>query len=279
MLIDQDANVAAFRPPPVEELTDEERGRLRETVGGVVEAWRGGVEIGLEVGGVRQVQAGDDAGEAPGDVWFVAQGAPVALGLSQEAAAGLLCVNLGAPMRDTSDPNLSEIDCALLDAWASRALPELVNALGAGPAGKALRRNTRPPDLTAKAGGAVAADLTFAAGRRAGTILIGAEIARANEGEPCETFADHLNLLLHAGLRVDAHIVAEAVPLRELLALETGDVLLLGDKATVLAELTAGEGAVASGRPGARAGRRAIRIEGDVLADREDRLGETSDGF
>jgi len=273
MLIDSGAQAMAFRPPPAEDLTEEERRRLRATLAGVVESWRGGIEVGLRVAELRQPSETLTLDEQPGDVHFRAGAAPVALSLSREAAVSLLCVNLGSAMPETPGSRLSDLDLALLDAWAARALPELVTAVGGGPAGQVLRRRGTEP------GNALLAELTFAGGMRAGTVTIGVELARPRSAAAPDTLGDHPELLLGAGMSVEAAIVTDAVPLTELVTLEHGDVLLLGQKDAVAAELTAGEAVVAEGRPGARAGMRALRIKGGVLTDGDDRLGENSDGF
>ncbi|MFW6437597.1 MAG: FliM/FliN family flagellar motor switch protein [Armatimonadota bacterium] len=275
MLIDDAGGIKPYCPPSVEELTDSECRRLRTTVASVVESWRGAPEIGMRVGGLHRghrLTAVDDDSSA---VCFAADKLPVELRLSPDAAVSLLCVNLGARMAEQPDTRLSEVDLALLDAWAARALPALVDALDAGPGGEIRRR----PAGSGREDGSVAVELTFAGTMVAGWIVIGGELARMDRGRGGDTLGEHPELLLHARIGVEARIVSEPVPMPELLSLECGDVLLLGDKTAIKAELTAGDAVVAAGRPGARDGVRALRIKGAVLNDREDRLGATSDGF
>lgn len=276
MLIDDCGAIAAFRPPPVEQLSEGERRRLRARLAGVVDTWRGAAEIGLRLRELHQGQEIPEPVEGGADVWFHVARLPLALGLTPRAAVSLLCVNLGAKMPEEPDTALSEVDLALLDAWAARALPPLVGALDAGPAGEVQRR-PRAPQYD---GDAVVADLTFAAEMPAGRLVIGREIARKDRDSTAgERLGQHPELLLHARIQAHASITSEPVPICELLSLERGDVLLLGDKTTIEAELTAGSSVVATGRPGAREGVRALRIKGAVLNDSEDRLGATSDGF
>lgn len=273
MLLGPGAEMAAFRPPPVEDLTGVQLRRLRATLVGVIDSWRGALEIGLRVGDLLQPREARAAGSAPDGVHVRAGAAPVALSLTPEAAASLLCVNLGSTMPDEPATRLSELDLALLDAWATRALPELVSALGGGTAGEVLRG--RPAEIE----GAIGVELAFAGERPAGALRIGPALARPRASVSGETLGDHPALLLEAGLMVQAAIASDPLPITDLLTLEQGDVLLFGDKTGVEAALTAGEAVVAEGRPGARAGMRAFRIEGGVLTEREDSLGETSDGF
>ncbi|MGM0494600.1 MAG: FliM/FliN family flagellar motor switch protein [Armatimonadota bacterium] len=282
MLIDHCGDAAVFVPPPVEELTPEERGRLRSRLVGVVESWRGAMEIGMRVATLCQHR--DAAGIASGDgvTWFRAGGAPVMVGVTSPAAVGLICVNLGEDVPEKPDTRLTQLDLALLDAWADRAVRDLVAALNAGSAGEILRRIDAPGEIAAEWGPVVSAELTFAGEMPAGVIAIGESVAhrhtRATRG-PVTTLGDRPELLWQAKVTVEAAITAEPVPLPELLTLECGDVLLLGQKTALGAALSAGETVVAEGRPGAREGLRAVRIKGAVLTDREDGLGETSDGF
>lgn len=265
MLIDHCGEPAAFRPPPVEALTPDEHRQLRETLDGVVESWSGARQIGMQVLRLREHErAADEAA----DVWFRASGLPLALGLTARAAASLLCVNLGAQMPSAPETRLSEIDRALLDAWASRTLPALAEALGAGPTGEVTSDAGESARFAMEQERFVAAELTFAGEVSAGMITIATELARGPRDRPALTLGDHADLLLQASLTVEATIVAEPVPLPELLSLECGDVLLLGDKTAVEAHLSAGEAVVAAGRPGAREGMRALRLRGAVLTDR-----------
>ncbi|MFW5867494.1 MAG: FliM/FliN family flagellar motor switch protein [Armatimonadota bacterium] len=276
MLIEHCGKAELFRPPPVERLTERERGRLRTTLTRVVDSWRGAAEIGLRPG---EMHSGGDAeccSDRTDELWFRAGGTTVVLGLTPHAAISLLCVNLGAKMPEAPEPALSAVDLALIDAWAARALPALVSALNAGPCGE-IRRG--PGSEALGQGATVTAGLTFAGEMAAGRIIIGSEIARHDGETAGGTLGDYPDLVMHTRLTVQATIVAEAVPIPELLELECGDVLLLGDKKAVEAELRAGDSVVAAGRPGAREGVRALRIKGAVLNDREDRLGATSDGF
>jgi flagellar motor switch/type III secretory pathway protein FliN len=277
VLVDADANVAAFRPPPVTALSDEECRKLRATLAGVVESWRGGIETGLRVPRIHQPGEDEGCGHE-GDLWFRAGAAPIALALSPAAAAAILCVNLGAPMPDEPDGALSEIDLRLLDAWAERAVSELAGALAGGPPGEVLRRTSPPPDIIGQQKPQVRAELTFAGEMRAGEIHLAADLARRRWGASAR-LGDSPEVLLQARLDVGAAIAAEPVPLPDLLALEEGDVLLLGPKNSVEAELVAGETVVAAGRPGARMGMRALRVTGGPLTEREEQREETSDGF
>jgi flagellar motor switch/type III secretory pathway protein FliN len=273
-LIEAAGKVVKFHPPPVEQLTAEECRLLRATLGEVLGSWQGAAEIGLRVTEVRRCDEASAMAQ-PGGVCFSAATPSVHLCLSPEGAACLLCVILGAPIPETPQTRLSGIDRALLHAWAQRALPELAGALGAGPAGEVLR-TTRPPHGR---GPAVLVEMQSAGQSHAGFIVLPVELVRRREVADGGTLGDHPHLLHQAHLQLRATIPTEAVPLRDLLALESGDVLLLGSKAAVRAELTAGSSVIAKGRPGARAGMRAVRLKGGALTDGDDRSGETSDGF
>lgn len=280
VLIDQCVEVAAFRPPPVEQLTESECSRLIAVLAGVVDGWRGAVEVGIRLGEFEQHNADPGPTSVADDLWFHASATPIALGLTPEAAVSLLCVNLGAEMPAAPDAELTAVDLALLEVWAGRAVSELATALGAGPAGEVVRRRGTPGELIAETQDVVvSAGLTFSGGMPAGAVLVGAEVARTREKRPPVRLGDRPGLLLQARLTVNATIATDPVPLCELLSLEKGDVLLLGDKAGIEATLTASECVVASGRPGAQEGTRALRIMGGLLIEREHRLGEISDGF
>ncbi|MFP4248424.1 MAG: FliM/FliN family flagellar motor switch protein [Armatimonadota bacterium] len=282
MLIDHCGEPTVFTPPPVEELTPAERGRLRSRLVGVVESWRGAMEIGMRVATLCQHRDAARVASGDGVTWFRAGGAPVMVGLTSPAAVGLICVSLGADVPENPDTHLTALDLALLDAWADRAVRELVAALDAGSAGEILRQADAPGEIAAEWRAVVVADLTLAEEIHAGVIVVGEEIARQHTrgtGAPVTTLRDRPELLLQANVTVEAAIRSEPVPLPELLTLECGDVLLLGQKTALKAALSAGEAVVAEGRPGAREGMRAVRTKGAVLTDREDGLGETSDGF
>ncbi len=280
MLMQADARVAAFRPPPVEELSDEERRRLRSTLAGVVDSWRGAIEVGLHVAELRrQDEPPVGAEAADGGPWFRTGAAPVALGLTPAAAVSLLCVSLGARMPVEAETRLSEMDLRLLGAWAGRAVPELVAALGAGAPGEVLQRAECPRELGAKSGSVIVAELTFAAELPAGAIVLGAELARKRDAARRVTLGDDPTALLAASVTAEAVIATDGVPLSELLAIEVGDVLLLGDKGAVEAQVMAADAVVARARPGARAGLRALRVTGGVLNDHAGRPEDASDGF
>lgn len=270
------AQVEALRPPPVEELTVGERGRLRAALGGAVESWPRADAIGLRVAQLRRAAA-PEVGD--GGAWFRAAGAPVALGLTPRAAVSLVCVSLGAAMPAEPKDRLSGMDVAVLEAWAGRALPALAEALGVGPAEELERVRGCPRGLAGVEGEVVVGELAFAGEVPAGTILVAAEHARGGEAGGRATLGDHPGALLRARVMAEAVIRTGGVALAELLALEVGDVLVLGPKGEVEAQLVAGGAVVGAGRPGARGGARAVRIGGCAPGEDASRPGGTADGF
>lgn len=275
MLIEANKTVATFRPPPVEELSAGERRRLRAALAGVVASWGGSSSLGLLVGDPRRQ---DEVPAHYAGPWFRATGAPVGLGLTPEAAVSLLCANLGAPMPTAPSTHLSELDLALLNTWATQALQELATGLAAGPVGQVLRVPDYPQDLAAGSCSVVVAELTFASDMPAGVIVVDAAIARRREPSDPATIGDEPTVLLDATVTAEA-IIRATVRLDELLTLEVGDVLILGDKTTVEAELVAADEVMARARPGARGERRALRVTSGLLSDHVGRRGELSDGI
>ena len=277
MLLEAHADATAFRPPAVEELTDAERRSLRAKLGEVVEGWPGGAEIGVQVSAVTRIPPGAQFRE--GDhcaAWYRTAGAAVALGLHADAAVRLLCANLGAPVDADAPGTLSELDLALLDAWAAQALPEVASTLFGRPSGEVLRPGNAPDDL-AGGGALLVAELMHAGERAAGVLLLGEELLPQQTPLDRTTLGDDPGLLLNATLDVEALIATDGVPVAELLQIEPGDVLVVGDKQAVEARLAVGEMLLARARPGARSGVRALRITEDVINE-AGRSGDVTDG-
>lgn len=276
MLLEAHADATAFRPPAVEELTDAERRSLRSKLADVVEGWPGAAETGLRVAAVTRLSSGQVREEEDCAVWFRTAGAPVALGLTAEAAVGLLRANLGAPVEADASAALTELDLALLDAWAAQALPEVASTLFGRPSGEVLRQGDAPDDL-AGGGALLVAELIHAGERAAGVLLLGEELLPQQTPLDRTTVGDEPGLLLNATLDVEALIATDGVPVAELLQIEPGDVLVLGDKQAVEARLAVGEMLLARARPGARSGVRALRITEDVINE-AGRSGDVTDG-
>ncbi len=277
VLVDVDQNVAPFRPPPVEALSDEQQRLLQTRLSGAVESWAGALSIGLRVARVSREPTAREAGALQADLWYHTGGASVAVGLTGICAASLLCVNLGGPAPDDARPSFTEIDLALLDAWAQRSLSQVARALDADAPVSVSRGGGLPDDLADEA--IIVAELTFAADRPAGVVVLDPELTPQHRGEPSARLADYPEHLLSAAIRADAIITTEPVPIRDLLQLEPGDVLLVGDQDEIRAQVRAGGSTMAAGRPGARADLRAVRITGGAARDDEDAPRETADGL
>lgn len=99
----------------------------------------------------------------------------------------------------------------------------------------------------------------------AGLVVVARDRVRSRSEGGGRTLASAPGALLGASVALDAVVGGPFVPLSELLQIEPGDVLLLGPKAQAEATLQEGGRRFAVGRPGAKSGRRALRlIDGTV---------------
>jgi len=277
VLLEADTAVSEFRPPPVEELTEPEQRSLRSTLAAVIGGWPAAGEIAVQVTRVRRAHATDVADDVFSDgVWFRAAGGPVALGLTAEAAARVVCGSLGAGAGTDLRTQLSELDLAVLGAWAAQALREVLTGVGRSP-GEVLRSSAPPEQLAGPAGGLVA-ELSFSGWATGAMLLLGEELLLQRRPGVGETVGDSPGPLLNAELAAEALIVTAGVPVSDLLQIEPGDVLVVGEKQAVEARLMAGSVFVARARPGARSGVRALRIIDSISSEDGVRQGDATDG-
>ncbi len=264
-----EAKIAPFRPPAADAPSARERERLRARLEGAVGRWRWATELGLRVTGL-EAACGADAG---GAICWRADGAPLVLTLEAEPAAALVCLSVGAELPQAPETRLSEVDGAVLDVWARRALTAVGAALDGAVMGEVQRI---PAGAAADADQPmVAAMLAWAGERPAGTLLVGRAPAQAQR-EPGAALGDRPGALLGAPVRLAARIDGPELPLAELLTLGEGDVVLLGRKAAIEVSLAAGDVTVATGRPGAQGARMAVRLS--WTCDALERAGEMTDG-
>ncbi len=275
MLIESGSDVERYLPPSVDELTAPEQERLLSRLSDAVEAWDGTVETGLcleqliTVEGVHALPALDAAVE------YCASEAGVALALPPALCGALVNLTLGAPAEGPKR-KLTATDLAILDLWARKAVHGIVQVLSAGVQDKTVRRRGAIQRL-AREGDMVIGQLTWAAAdeERAGLVVFPKELATSREEDGGRvTLADTPQALLRGTVRMEAMIGGPALPMRELLGVEAGDVLLLGRKRDVEAELCLEGRRLAVGRPGGKSTSRAIRIRGKETADQTEAINE-----
>lgn len=204
----------------------------------------------------------DEATVADGLVWYEAGSGEVALGLEPGFAVAMVCRSLGAPLREDVPRELSEVDLAVLDVWAREALTILAQAVMDGAAPTV--RRVQSPSLQ----GAIAvAELYWASGRSAGTIALSCDLA--DDREQGRSLAQAPGLLADVAVRLEATIGGPRLHLAEVIDLEPGDAVRLGQKGDVMVTLSAGGRIVASGRPGVQDRCLAVRVQqgpgGDVM--------------
>lgn len=256
----EDVQAARFRPPAEHLLTGDERTRLRVALSAVVDALPGATELGLRLTGIDQRELAAEA------CAIHYRGGEMMLALCPRAAAGLVCYALGGAVSPGSEVALSEIDLALLDAWAGEALPTLGRSLAIAVP-EVVRCRPGTPD-----GCVAVAELCFAGDEPAGMVVFDAGTTR-RRGEREGTLGDDASCLRDVKARVAVEIPEVRLTLVELLGIGPGDVLVLGRKSEMRGEMRAGALLLGSGRPGARSGSRALRL---VKSDTEQQRAEQS---
>ncbi len=248
------ARFEPLRPPAADTPNTRERARLRARLDGGVGRWRWATELGLRLTAIEAPACADGTAL----LCWRAEAMPLALTLEAEVAAALVCLSLGAEPPDELQTRLSSVDLAVLDVWARHALAAIGMALDGAVTGEVRRVST---EARADDGdeAMIAAKLAWAGERPAGRLLVGLEAA-LGEREVGTALGDRPGALLGAPVSLTARIEGPELPLAELLTLGTGDVVLLGRKSAIEVALTAGDVTVARGRPGAQAGRMAVRL-------------------
>jgi len=255
---DPTGRAEAFRPPRADELSERDWARLRSGLTAAVDGLDGTIETGLRLAEISR-EARDEPHVADGEIWYEATGVPLALALRPEMAAALVCVSLGSPAPDQPAPDLSDVDLAVLDVWARQALQAIAASFQVATGVGARRRAGPSEELAQGDRGCVAADLAWAGDRPAGSILLSRQLVCADEPTG-PALAETPELLLGAPVTVCATIDGPRLPLVELLGLEVGDVVLLGPKGELEVSLAVGSLPIATGRPGARSERMAVRL-------------------
>lgn len=254
MLVDPgEARVERFRPPAADAPSARERERLRARLEGAVGRWRWATELGLRIAGLEAPSRAN----AGGAICWRAEAAPLALMLEAEPAAALVCLNVGAELPEAPQTRLSEVDAAVLDLWARRALTAVGAALDGALTGEV--RRLAAGEAAHGDQPLIAATLAWAGERSAGSLLAGAALAQ-RQSEPGVALGARPEALLDAPVRLGARIDGPELPLAELLTLSEGDVVLLGRKTAIEVALAAADVTVATGRPGAQGGRMAVRL-------------------
>ncbi|MGD9498211.1 MAG: FliM/FliN family flagellar motor switch protein [Armatimonadota bacterium] len=257
MLLNDDRRVEPFRPRGVHELSGAERSLLHTRLTAAIDGWPWAAELGLRL--TSLAPAGGDGAPACGAVHYAAAPASPRLVLEAELAVALVCLSLGGAPPDDGEPTLSAVDLAVLDLWAHRALRAVERELDV-PAYASVRR-LGTDELAAPGSGAslLVGTLTWAGERPAGRLLLPAALGRRAAADG-RRLGDSPDALIAAPVTLAAQIGVAPVPLAELLALQPGDVLLLGHKGAVEVTLQTGSMAVAVGRPGAHGGLMAVRV-------------------
>lgn len=273
MLVEPDVTATPYRPPSVEELSRAEREHLRSTLSRAVDGWDGAAETGLQLDRIRVVAEADDPGRIEGSVQYTATGSGMALCLSPKLCAALVCVGLGVASDDGDGP-LTATDLAVLDLWARSALRSAALALEVGKPG-AVTRSGGIAKLF-EADGTIVCEFRFKAGGEESAAFLAVErgLIRPRDRGHCGALAEHAELLLGVSVPVEAIIEGPALPVRELLGIEAGDVLLLGSTGRTRTWLLAGETQLTAGRPGVKSGRRAVRLTGTPAGEQRDTIDE-----
>ncbi len=252
MLVEQpDGRARPLRPPAVNDLPAPALHSLGTKVSDAVRGWPQSAEAALAI---SPFETFGDATLADGLVWYEAGSGEVALGLEPGFAVAMVCRSLGAPLREDVPPELSEVDLAVLDVWARKALAILAQAVmdGAAPA----VRRVQSPSLQDTI---AVAELSWASGRRAGTIALSRDLA--DDREQCRSLAQAPELLADVAVRLEATIGGPRLRLAQVIDLEPGDAVRLGRKGDVTVTLSADGCMVASGRPGVQDRCLAVRVQ------------------
>lgn len=259
MLLDAATPCRPLRPPGADEPTPADLSAVCAGLRSVVDNWQWAVELGLRMTALEPLPPG---AEPDGDHCVAyAIGGGSALLLRAEVAAGIVRLSLGGAADAAPDgpgDHLSAVDLAVLDVWAQAAVGAVAGVLGVDD--PTPRRIYPPPVAARDAPPRLLGRLSWAGERPAGALVFAAHLARRRPREHGPALGERPAALLHATVRLSAQISGPPVPLAELLALEVGDVVLLGPKTALEVRVDAAGETVALGRPGAQGERMAVRI-------------------
>lgn len=281
MLREPGVHAERYRPPPVNALSRSEHERLHSCLSGAVSAWEGAAETGLRLDRLTEVECADDLPTIGRSVEYAARDAGLSLILAPALCGAVICASLGTAPEDDERP-LTETDLAILDLWAQRALRRVGRALGTEAVGGVTRRAGATSELL-EADGLVVGELAHncTGGAPVGLVGVEREMARSRSDDEGRTLADAPEILLAGSIRFDAVIAGPSLPINDLLGIEEGDLLLLGPKTGTEAALTVEDRQFAAGRPGAKSGRRALRLTRQKTVTQAEEIDEwgASDGI
>ena len=262
MLMEPSEAVAAYVPPPVNALSEAECERVRSRLAGAVDGWDGAFETGLRLECLRLIEEVEGLRVIEGEIEYAAVDVGISLSLPSVVCSALICVSLGAPVDDAERP-LTEVDLAILDLWAHKALRGVAVAMGTQTPGIVARRGGAMRRLFEE-GAVVAGELgcpgVCGEDQSAGLLGMEREMVLKSGGTAGPTLAETPEVLLGGIVRLEAMIAGPSLSIRELVGMEEGDVLLLGPKDETEAALPLHGRKLAVGRPGAQSGRRAVRL-------------------
>lgn len=256
MLLDDNDRYERYVPPAADDLNASEWARLRSRLSGVVDGWAWSTETGLRLADIERL---DDMPTDGGRVWYEAQDEPLALGLTETLSDALVALTLGGGVPDGPRAKLTGVDLAVLDLWAGRALEAVAGALALAPT--RVRRFGGPPAGMSVAEPPLAGvRLQWAGKADGGRLVVGLSAVRGGDTEERARLGERPGPLLEVAVRVAARMRGPDLSLADVVELEVGDVIVMGDKDEVRVDLHVGEARVAHGRPGVRGGQMAVRV-------------------
>lgn len=257
MLLGPDTPTEPIELPDATDLTAAQWKAMRQSVVSATSAWPHADLMTMRAANTTRIASADELHLAAGAALWLAPRAPALIALPPRLAACLVVLTVGGKPTADEDGPLTTLDLAVLDTWASETLRDALARLGLD--GAEVRRIA--PDSLSETMQLPALATTVDSAVGEAKLIVGLQALREAMTPTGPRIGDSPHVLLGIRIRAEARLAGADVPLADLLTAGVGDVVVLGEIATQPVGLYVAGREVASGRPGMRGGRAAMRIE------------------